>query len=125
LDAGGFAARFGAAGGAGGNASFGTVSSIDGKTLYVTESSGTMVKVKLASSTKVTKSLSVSRKSVRPGDTVVIEGVKNSSGTIVAASVSDSGAAAARSGSTSSSGATGSSSSGSGVSSLFSSGGAG
>ena len=79
----------GEAGGA--NASIGTVSSADGNTIYLTDTSGNTVKVKLSSATKVTKSESVAKTSVRPGDTVVIQGAKASDGTITAASVSDSG----------------------------------
>jgi hypothetical protein len=97
--AGGAIGRPGAAAGAtgrpgGGNVSFGTVKSIDGKTIYVSDSSGNMVKVTLSPVAKISKSHQVSRKSVRPGDTVVIQGVKGSSGTLTATSVSDSGASA-------------------------------
>ena len=114
----GFAARFGgagAAGGAGGNASIGTIASVDGKTIYLTDTSGNTVKVTLSSSTKLTKSLNVSKSSLRPGDTIVVQGVKNSSGTLVATSVSDSGAstthaAASTGGSSTNSTATGGSS---------------
>lgn len=127
--AGAGARGFGALGAlAGGGPSFGTVSSVSGRTLYLSDSSGNTVKVRLPSSAKVSKSESVSRKAIRPGDTVVIQGVKNSSGTLVAASVSDSGnsgrsTTASGSGSSGSSG--GSGGAGSGVGSLFSSGGAG
>jgi hypothetical protein len=112
----------------GGGASFGTVSSARGATLYVTTSSGNTVKVKLSSSTKISKNVSVGRKSVRPGDTVVIQGLTNSSGTLVAAAVIDSGTGGgggSRSGGGSGSGSGGGSGSGSGVGSLFSSGGGG
>jgi hypothetical protein len=97
----GFAARFGgagAAGGAGGNASIGTIASVNGKTIYLTDTTGNTVKVTLSSSTKLTKSLNVSKSSLHPGDTIVVQGVKNSSGTIVATSVSDSGASTTHSG---------------------------
>jgi hypothetical protein len=108
----------GAAGGAG--ASFGTITSVRGGTFYITESTGNTVKVKLSSATKVTKSLSVRRGSLHPGDTVVIRGVSNSSGTLVAATVSDSGSGSA----SGRAGASGSGSSGGGgLSSLFSAGG--
>jgi hypothetical protein len=96
----GFAGRFGGgAGGAGANASFGTVSSVDGSTIYLTDPTGNTVKVTLSSSTKLTKSLSVSKHSLHPGDAIVVQGVKNSGGTIVATSVSDQGARATGSGS--------------------------
>jgi hypothetical protein len=106
---GGFAGRFGGgAGGAGGaNASLGTISSVSGNTIYLTDPTGNTVKVTLPSSAKLTKSLRVSKSSLHPGDTIVVQGVKNSSGTIVATSVSDSGASASRGGGSTSSSAGG------------------
>jgi hypothetical protein len=118
---GGFAAAFG-----GGNSTFGTVSSVDGNTLYVTETStGNVVKVELSSATKLTKSVDVGKSSVHPGDTLVIQGVKGSNGTISATTVTDSGAAASGAGAATGGAGTGSGSGGSGsaVSSLFSGGG--
>jgi hypothetical protein len=94
----GHAGFFGGAGGGGANASIGSVSSIDGNTVYLTDTSGNTVKVKLSSATKVTKSENVSKTAVRPGDTVVIQGAKSSNGTLTATSVSDSGASATRNG---------------------------
>lgn len=82
----------GGAGGAAGNSSFGTVSTIAGKTIYITDFSGNTIAVKLSSVTKVTKSVGVSRSALRPGDTVIVQGLKGSGGTIQATSVSDSGA---------------------------------
>lgn len=81
------AGRFG-----GGNASLGTISSVNGDTIYLTDATGNTVKVTLSPSTKLTKSLGVSKTALHPGDSVVIQGVKNSSGTLVATSVSDSAA---------------------------------
>lgn len=117
---GGFAAAFG-----GGGSSFGTVSSVHGNTLYVTQpTTGNVVKVNLSSATKVTKSVGVDKSAVRPGDTVVVQGVKGSNGTISATSVSDSGASAAGSGSGGSTASSSSSpSAGSAVNSLFGGGG--
>ena len=113
--AGGFA-------GAGGAGTFGTVSSISGDTLYITEATGNTVKVTLSSATKVTKNVSVGKKAVRPGDTVVVAGAKNSNGTVAATTVSDTGAGAG--GATGGTGSSSSSSSGSSaVSSLFGGGG--
>jgi hypothetical protein len=92
-------AGFGGGGGggafAGGNASVGKIASVNGNTLYLTDNTGNTLKVTLSSSTKVSKSLPVGKSSVQPGDTVVIQGLKNSKGTIVATSVSDSGAGTA------------------------------
>jgi hypothetical protein len=127
--AGGFSGFAGGARGgfAGGNASVGTVASVNGRTLVLTETSGNTVKVRLSPSTKITKNQSVSRTAVRPGDTIIVQGAANSQGTTVAASVTDSGASSAGSGASSSSGSSSGSSSsggsGGGVGSLFSSGG--
>lgn len=104
----------------GGGASIGTVSNINGKTLYISDTSGNTVKVRLSSATKITKSLTVGKKAVRPGDSVVIQGAKSSNGTLSATSISDSGASTTGSGSSGTSSS--STSSGSGVSSLFGSG---
>jgi hypothetical protein len=112
----------GGAGAGGGGASFGTVASVNGSTIDVTDTSGNTVKVQLSSATKISKTESVKRSAVRPGDTVVILGVTKANGTISAATVTDSGAG--RTGGSSSSSTSGTSgSSGSGVNSLFSSGG--
>lgn len=103
----------GGAGGAG--ASFGTVASVSGHNLYVTEASGNTVKIRLSGSTRITKNESVSRSAVRPGDTVIFTGVPNATGTVVAATVTDSGGSRAAAG--------GGSSGSSALGSLFSSGG--
>jgi hypothetical protein len=117
----GFAARFGGAG-----ATVGTVASVNGRTLYVTEASGDEVKVQLSSASVITKSESVSASAVHPGDTVLIQGVKQPGGSIVATSVTDSGSGGGLSGLFGGRAGSGSSSPGSaggGLSSLFSSGG--
>lgn len=100
---------FGAGGGASG-ATIGSVTSIDGNTLYVKETSGNTVKVKLGAGTTVSKTQSVSKKKIYPGDQVVIAGAKGSGGAIAATSVTDSGASSSAGGgssATSSSSATG------------------
>lgn len=107
----------------GGNASFGTVSSVDGRTLYLTDASGNTVKVTLSRATKLSKSVSVSRHAVRPGDTVVVQGLKQQNGTLVATSVADSGARAAGGAGRGTGG--GSAAGGGGLSSLFQSKGGG
>jgi hypothetical protein len=88
----------GAGGGGGGAASFGTVSSVNGNTIYLTEASGNTVKVTVSSATKITKSQSASKSSLHPGDAVVIQGATGKNGTVAAASVSDSGARTALTG---------------------------
>jgi hypothetical protein len=118
---------------AGGNASIGTISSVDGTTIYLSDTSGNTVKVTLSSATKITKSLSVGKRSLHPGDSVVIRGLKNNKGTVSATSISDSGASSTSSDSTGSN-STGSNSTGSNsnassgssaVNSLFGGGGGG
>jgi hypothetical protein len=104
------------ASGASGGASFGTVAALNGRTIYVKESSGNTVKVKIVSATKITKSLGVSRKAIRPGDSVVVQGASGTSGSLTATSISDTGASSSSTSSTTSTGSTGSSS---GSSSLF------
>jgi Domain of unknown function (DUF5666) len=123
---GGFAARF-AAGGLGGAAggTAGSVSSVSGNTIYVTETGGNTVKVKLSGATKISKSEGVSRKKLYPGDAVVIAGSASSNGTVHATSVTDSGASstgASSTGASSSSGSSSTSNSTSAIGSLFGSG---
>jgi hypothetical protein len=137
-----FAARFGGSGGAtgsargaragsfagapgavaGGFAGFGraagttgSVTAVGGDTLYVKESSGNTVKVKLNRSTSVTKSESVSKAKIFPGDEVTIQGPSGSGGTVTATAVTDSGASATTGATTAgASGASGSAATGSG-----------
>jgi len=120
----GLASRFGGAGvpGGPGAGSAGTVASVDGRSLVLKETSGNTVKVKLTSATKITKSTSVRRGEIRPGDTIVVSGITDKKGTISAASVSDSGASSSSSGASGGSSSAGSGSSGSAVGSLFSGG---
>jgi hypothetical protein len=96
----------GGGGGGGGAASFGTVSSVNGNTIYVTQASGNTVKVRLSSATKITKSLSTSKSSLHPGDAVVVQGATGKNGTLAATSISDSGARPTRPGAGPGSGAT-------------------
>ena len=103
----GFASRFG---GLFGGGTAGTVSSISGNTLYITETSGNTVAVETTPESKITKSESVKGSAIHPGDSIVVEGVTGSTGAVVASSVTDSGASIS---STSTSTSTG------GVSSLF------
>jgi hypothetical protein len=99
----GFPGGFGGAGGIAG-----TVASIDGKTIYVKETGGNTIKVKLSSATSISKSETVSRRKLYPGDQVVVTGRTGTNGAVSATSVTDSGA-----GSTSSTASATSSSSGS------------
>jgi hypothetical protein len=115
--AGTFRGLFG--GGAGGSASVGTVSSISGNSLYITETSGNMVKVTLSSATKVTKSVGVGKNAVRPGDLVTVAGAKGSNGTVSATTVNDTGASPFGSSSSSSGSSSSGNTASSAVGSLF------
>lgn len=69
----------------------GQVSSVNGGTLYVTDSSGNTIKVTTSAASQVTKTAAASVHSVHPGDTVVIQGAAGANGTIAATAVRDSG----------------------------------
>jgi hypothetical protein len=90
---GGFASRLGAlfGGGSGALGTAGTVTNINGNKLFVTTTAGTMVEVITTPESKVTKSESVGRKAIHPGDAVVVSGITASNGSVTASSVTDSG----------------------------------
>jgi hypothetical protein len=69
------------------DATVGTVADVDGKTLYVTDSSGTTIRVRTTSSSKVSRTAVAKAGQVHPGDTVIVQGTKSSSGTVTATSV--------------------------------------
>ena len=100
--AGGAAARGASGRGPGGfagasNGTTGTVSSVDGKTIYLKDSAGDTVKAKLASGATITKSEKVGNGKVYPGDSVVITGTTAKNGEITATAVTDSGASSSTS----------------------------
>jgi hypothetical protein len=74
-----------------GGVTVGTVTRVDGDTIYVKEGSGAAVAVKLVSGTTISKAQSVSPRSIRPGDSVTIQGGAGSGGVVKSTSVSDSG----------------------------------
>jgi len=85
-----------AAGGTGGSANIiGTVTVIDGTTLYVTDTTGDVVKVTTNTGTTVTKTVTGKVSDLAPGESVVIRGVQSSAGVYAAQSVSEGNAAAA------------------------------
>jgi hypothetical protein len=89
--------RSGFAGGGGGlfgsgNATIGSIKLIDGSTVYVQTTAGDIVQVATSSATKVTVSSTVPVKDLKPGETVIVEGSKNSSGAIAATSISQTSA---------------------------------
>ncbi|WP_052069592.1 hypothetical protein [Streptacidiphilus albus] len=97
------AGGFGRAGGTGGGSASGTGSTtgtvklIDGSTIYVTDSSGNIVKVTTGSSTSVSIASTGTVSQLQPGQTVTVRGATDSSGDLAATSVTE-GASAAGSG---------------------------
>ncbi len=81
---------FPGAGGAfgGGNATIGTIKLIDNGTVYVQTTTGDVVQVTTSTGTKVTASTTIPVKDLQPGETVIVEGSKNSSGGVSATSIS-------------------------------------
>jgi hypothetical protein len=114
----GFAARFG-----GGSA--GTVTAVDGSTIYLSEISGNTVKVTVNPATTITKAQPVARTRIHPGDTISVRGLTTAAGTIVATAITDAGAPATGSGAPGAGAAGGGAGAagGGGLSSLFGSGG--
>jgi hypothetical protein len=86
----GLGGRGGGAGGefAAGNATIGTIKLIDGSTVYVQTPIGDIVQVSTSAGTKVTASSTVRVKDLQPGETVIVEGSKNSTGGVTAPSIS-------------------------------------
>jgi hypothetical protein len=71
-----------------GNATIGTIKLIDGSTVYVQTTAGDIVQVATSTGTKVTVSTTVPVKDLQPGETVIVQGSKKSSGAIAATSIS-------------------------------------
>jgi Domain of unknown function (DUF5666) len=78
---------FGGFGGQASNATFGTVTSKNGSSLYVQDANGTTVKVRMDSNSKITRTANASGSAIHPGDTVVVQGSKSSNGTVTASQI--------------------------------------
>jgi hypothetical protein len=76
----------GALPGAASSAASGTVTSVEGHTIYVKEADGTVVAVKAGDGAAVTRDANVAAKKVHPGDAVTVEGSKHGS-TVKASSI--------------------------------------
>lgn len=74
-------------GGSSGAAVSGTVSSVDGSTIYVKDSEGSIVAVRAEDGSKISRDSNVGVKKIRPGDSVVVQGPKHGS-TVKASSIS-------------------------------------
>jgi hypothetical protein len=80
---------FGGASGGGSQSTptVGSVANKHGSTLYVKDSNGNTVKVKTTSHSKISRTASTSAGAIHPGDTVIVQGTKSSSGTITATQI--------------------------------------
>lgn len=98
----------------------GTVTSVEGHTIYVKESDGTTVAVKVGDGATATRDSDIAAKKIHPGDTVTVEGSKHGS-TVRASSVSatESGVEATTAGAPAATTTSGSSESETSVESLF------
>ncbi len=65
----------------------GTVSSVDGRTIYVKNSEGSTVAVRVEDGSKISRDSNVGVKKIHPGDSVVVQGAKHGS-TVKAGSIS-------------------------------------
>ncbi len=86
---------FGGGGGGLGGATTGTVKLVDGNTIYLSQTDGSIVKVTTTpSGTTVTKTVPSSVSAIQPGETLVVQGSTGSDGTVTATRVTDAGAGA-------------------------------
>jgi hypothetical protein len=68
-------------------AATGTVTAIQGDTVYVTNAAGNLVKVTISPTTTFTRDAKATEAALQPGDTVVVEGSTAKSGVVAASSV--------------------------------------
>jgi hypothetical protein len=73
------AASAGGASGGQGESVTGTVTGVNGKTIYVKDSEGTVHAVRAAAGATVTRTAKAEAKGIHPGDSVVVEGTQNGS----------------------------------------------
>jgi hypothetical protein len=85
--AGGFTGRGTGAATATGDTTTGTVTQITSRLLYLTSSTGALVKIKLTAATTFTRTAKSPTGGIRLGDTAIVRGAKNSSGVLAATSV--------------------------------------
>ena len=86
---------FAGPGGAQGNATIGSVANKRGSTLYVKDSDGNTIRVKTTSHSKINRTASTTVGAIHPGDSVVVQGTKSSSGTITATQINATSSSAA------------------------------
>jgi hypothetical protein len=85
----------GSSGGAQANATVGSVANKKGSTLYVKDSDGNTIRVKTTSHSKINRTASTTAGAIHPGDTVIVQGSKSSSGTITATQIQATSSSAA------------------------------
>jgi hypothetical protein len=85
----------GGGGGAQANATVGSVANKKGSTLYVKDSDGNTIRVKTTSHSKINRTASTTAGAIHPGDTVIVQGSKSSSGTITATQIQATSSSAA------------------------------
>ena len=91
----------GAAGGAGGGGiTFGTVTKVEGDTVYVDRADGTTITVKTNGSTTVQVSTTGTVSDLSPGSTVVVQGSSSGDNTVTAQTITEGGLAGAGAGNT-------------------------
>jgi hypothetical protein len=83
----GAGSRFGGPGGTSGGGTTGTIKLVDGSTIYVQESNGTVLIVDTNTNTKISIAKSGTTSDLKAGQTVTIEGTSGSNGTMTATSV--------------------------------------
>jgi hypothetical protein len=83
----GGASSFFGGGGAASAAAAGTVTAVEGDVLYVTTASGSLEKVVYSKTTTVTRTAKSSVPALVPGDTVIVQGTKESNGSVSATSI--------------------------------------
>jgi hypothetical protein len=86
---------FAGPGGAQGNATIGSVTNKHGSTLYVKDSDGNTIRVKTTSHSKINRTATASVGAIHPGDSVVVQGTKSSSGTVTATQINATSSTAA------------------------------
>jgi hypothetical protein len=84
----GFAGRGGPPGAApGGGAVVGQVANLSGRTIYLTDTQGNTVKVRVPKGATVTKTSNAGFGAINPGDSLVVQGATAKNGTVTAGSI--------------------------------------
>ena len=78
---------FPGAGGAAGDFTAGTVANKKGRYIYLKDSNGTLIRVKVTSNSTITRNAKSDTAAIHPGDTVLAQGSKGKDGTVTATSV--------------------------------------